>query len=381
MEEDNKELHLNSLEIQNFRPFQHLKIERLGRVNLIVGKNSVGKSSVLDAINLYAQRGSPLLLQLILKKHKELNFTRLRDTWDNIWGSTVNIQLAALKDLFFGRKLDLKTLPITLHIGEVGTVQKQINIELGMYSLEETEDFGGKSRLLSLDGILTADNPRLAFSVQYGTDEPRISRLDKIRDFDIYDESPSASSIFVATGGLSETLIGDLWKAIALTDAEENVVKALQIIHPDVERVAVITRDGYKPESEYEVIVKVKGLNERLSLGSLGDGMNRIFGITLALVNSANDFLLIDEIENGLHYSVQLEVWKLIFEVARRLNVQVFATTHNWDCIEAFQEAAAADQQSEGMLIRLENKAGRMVTTLFDEDELAIVTREQIEVR
>jgi AAA15 family ATPase/GTPase len=49
---------LNSLEIRKFRGFQHLQIERLGRVNLIVGKNNVGKSNLLEALQMYAQRAS-----------------------------------------------------------------------------------------------------------------------------------------------------------------------------------------------------------------------------------------------------------------------------------------------------------------------------------
>ncbi len=66
--------------------------------------------------------------------------------------------------------------------------------------------------------------------------------------------------------------------------------------------------------------------------------------MTLALVNSSNGFLLIDEFENGLHYSVLHKVWKLIFRLAKDLNVQVFATTHSHDCVTAFQ---AASQNSD----------------------------------
>ncbi len=91
--------------------------------------------------------------------------------------------------------------------------------------------------------------------------------------------------------------------------------------------------------------------------------------------------LLIDEIENGIHYSVQPELWQLIFQLARRLNVQVFATTHSWDCIKGFQRAAEKEKQEEGMLIRLGRRKGEAAVTLFDEEELGIATRQQIEVR
>jgi AAA15 family ATPase/GTPase len=111
--------------------------------------------------------------------------------------------------------------------------------------------------------------------------------------------------------------------------------------------------------------------------------MLRTLGIALALVNAKDGLLLIDEFENGLYYTIQPDIWKLIFRIARRLNIQVFATTHSWDCIEAFQVAASsiAEQQNEGLLIRLELIHNTIVPTLFDERELSIAAREHIEVR
>ena len=66
---------------------------------------------------------------------------------------------------------------------------------------------------------------------------------------------------------------------------------------------------------------------------------------------------------------------------ARRLSIQVFATTHSWDCIQGFQQVAQEDEQSDGFLVRLGRKQGNIVATVYNEEELAIVTREQIEVR
>ena len=63
------ELQLDSMEIKNFRCFEHLVIEKLGRVNLIVGKNSVGKTCVLEAIHLYADKGLPRgILQILIDR-------------------------------------------------------------------------------------------------------------------------------------------------------------------------------------------------------------------------------------------------------------------------------------------------------------------------
>jgi predicted ATP-dependent endonuclease of OLD family len=98
------------------------------------------------------------------------------------------------------------------------------------------------------------------------------------------------------------------------------------------------------------------------------------------LVNAKDGLLLIDEFENGMHYSVQLDVWRAIFKLSQRLGIQVFATSHIWDSIDTFQKAAA-ETPEDGVLIRLARKGDAIIPTIYTENELAIVTRDRIEVR
>lgn len=100
----------------------------------------------------------------------------------------------------------------------------------------------------------------------------------------------------------------------------------------------------------------------------------------LSLSCAKNGVLLVDEIENGLHYTILPDVWRIVFQLASELNVQVFATTHSWDCIKAFQ-GAADEHADEGALLKLAAKDGRIIPKLFKESELAIATRDQIELR
>jgi predicted ATPase len=165
------------------------------------------------------------------------------------------------------------------------------------------------------------------------------------------------------------------WVEIAVSDEQDDVVAALQIIEPAINRVGVEGEPVRIPR------VNIPGNGKSLPLRSLGEGMNRMFGVAVALGNVRDGMLLVDEIESGLHFSAQYQLWRLIFEVSHRLNVQVFATTHSWDCIEAFQTAALEHDRSEGLLIRLGWGKDTMSATLFDEREMTIVTREQIEVR
>jgi AAA15 family ATPase/GTPase len=106
-----------------------------------------------------------------------------------------------------------------------------------------------------------------------------------------------------------------------------------------------------------------------------------MLGLMLALVNTRDRILLIVEIENGLHYLVLPSLWHVLVGTARRLNVQVIATSHSWDRIQAFQQVAEEDTESEGLLLRLEVRGDSVQAVLIDEDELAIATSGQIEVR
>ena len=103
---------LNSLRIQNFRAFQDLQIEKLGRVNLIVGKNSVGKSSVLEALQLYANQGSLSTIVAVLLGRNEYKATRVRSS------SQIEAHenmATSIKYLFSGRN-NLSNLPVPIQI-------------------------------------------------------------------------------------------------------------------------------------------------------------------------------------------------------------------------------------------------------------------------
>src|SRR5438105_2296518 len=110
---------LDSLEIRGFRCFKHLQIERLGRVNLIVGKNNVGKSSLLEALVLYAGRNVwPLVWKLLAARDE--------GPWP-FHDATEMIQ--ALKYLFYGRK-DIKHGVDPIQIGDVGLPQESLSLDV-----------------------------------------------------------------------------------------------------------------------------------------------------------------------------------------------------------------------------------------------------------
>jgi energy-coupling factor transporter ATP-binding protein EcfA2 len=350
-------LFLESLEILRFRAFDHLRIERLGRVNLVVGKNNVGKSSLLEALWLYANQGHPVVVWKILEARDEGRGPERSPQLRLPTGEDQGVEdyVGSAKRLFH-RASDVDQ-QYTAQIGPSGVENKALTISLGVESV---------NRLETVPALKThIGQQKNSYKLDVGS-----YRLQ---------EGNGERCVMVVANGLDTVTLEKFWDSVALTSLEDDVLNALRLIAPNVERVNMLT--GRKRRNSRTPVVKVAGVNEPVPLKSLGEGMNRMFGISLALVSARNGMLLIDEIESGLHYSVQPNVWRLVFEVARRLNVQVFATTHSWDCITAFQQAAREYEQDEGLLIRLTEKKGKIVADSFDENELEIAAREEIEVR
>ena len=188
---------------------------------------------------------------------------------------------------------------------------------------------------------------------------------------------------FVPTRPTSFWEQSNLWDQVNLRPKmRESVFSALRLIDPTVQEVVMVgQRHRMNP------IVIYRDNEKRVPLVSLGDGMTHLFHIVLALVNAAGGILLVDEFENGLHYAVQPLVWKMIFKLAVELDVQVFATTHSWDCIEAFQQVAGEGSlNDEVCLIRLgrsrrKSNAGEITARTYGYEDLSLATKSQMDLR
>ena len=171
---------------------------------------------------------------------------------------------------------------------------------------------------------------------------------------------------------------------MALTNDESQAVDALNLIFANkVQRVAIVgsANDPRLSHAERRAVVKLKGEERPVPLKSLGDGAVRLFSVALALANSKDGFLLIDEVENGIHYSLQFDFWKMVMKAAHENNVQVFATTHSWDCVRGFAWAASETEEVEGALIRLFNKGSKVKAVEYSERDLKIAAEQGIELR
>ena len=373
------ELQLDSLEIVGFRAFEKLQINRFGRVNLIVGKNNVGKSSVLEAIRLVADRGSPSTIMNILRNREELRGGDEMDGMDDAINS--------VSSLFFGRAPFDGSNPPMAQIGPLQGDAERVTLSLvpvfrsvddeGRVFVREWDLTQGENVDESLPALLVScgENRSLLPLDRFVRISPATPRWRLSKEMD----DRVMPYTIVSANDSSDQHSASSWDRITLTSLEGDVLDALRVIEPSVERLSLIGQGAGRSVTR-TFLAKLATVDQPVPLKSLGEGMSRILHIALSLVNSKGGFVLIDEIENGIHYSVQESMWRMVFEVATRLGSQVFVTTHSWDCLSAFQEVAKQHPE-EGVLIRLERRSEGIVAVEFDEEELAVVTREEIEVR
>ncbi|WP_164689310.1 AAA family ATPase [Herpetosiphon llansteffanensis] len=376
------ELQLNSLIIQNFRGFENFQINQLGRVNLIVGKNNIGKTSLLEAIWLYANRGSSATIYEILKDRDEHRVFNL-----NADTEQTQQEILAIKNLFYQRH-DFTDQTQTIRIGN--TTENYLQLQARWYQVEinDAEHFVPKP-------IKYAD---LDFSNEpfFGVEalmHKKDQTIQRIRRYPSYSLSNNQAWIEVPWNFIRSHLVDryqiSVWRNISLIDGLENyIIEGLKIIDSSIEAMNMVNIEENKSINRTPNIslipipvVRMQGETKFIPLRSLGDGLNRILILILAMVNAKNGFVLIDEIENGLHYSIYPDVWKLIFKLAETLNVQVFATTHSKECLNAFNKNNKYQTAQSGRLIRLGRKKGKIIATEYNQKDMQVILERDIEVR
>lgn len=364
------ELLLDSLEIKGYKCFEHLAIEKLKRVNLIVGKNNVGKTAFLEAVWIYANHGDYKVIDKILFDRNEISDELVKE---KLLSSELSKEYRfARRNLFSNRPAvpdknnegeNSPYFVISAAGGDLEHIEEKI--------LNPTED-EIRNRSKFNEAVYKALGSKTTFCRYFYDHDSNAAQISLLPPVD-----RNIKNLFINSTGLSTEKLIEFWDMITLTPLEDDVINALQILLP-LNRIDFI---GYPNGSPNRVpVVRLSTEKERLPLKSFGEGMTRLLGISMALAQCQNGILIIDEIEIGLHYSILPDVWKLIFKTAKELNVQVFATTHSKDCVEAFSDAAE-ESPEDGMLIRLERQGEEIVAKTIEENRLELAMEHGVEVR
>lgn len=349
---------IESMHIKNFKCFKDFKLEGLSRINLIGGKNNVGKTALLEAIWLLPLPANPGLF------HQLLNLRslpiRLDPEW--LWGQVfqdVKGPLAiSVKDGGFTKNLVLN-------------VQLGLGIELGA-SLTDISS----SPIQNVKATLEIDD-----SVDNGFHQKirHVLSLDnKVTTQLDFSKNPSVPSILISYVSSRNHSIAEVGKYSALNNdgRGDEVLELIKIVAPEIKDLSVSSLPG-EPSLMY---AGIQESTNKVPLSRFGDGVHRAFSLITTILNCKNGIVLIDEIENGFHYSVMPAIFKALAAAAEKMSCQIFATTHSYECLEAARESLG-DKPGDFKYIRLDRLDDNIVATTYSNEGFARSIEHEWELR
>ncbi len=330
---------LKNLTIKNFRCFENFHLKDLKRVNIFVGDNNSGKSSVLEAVGFL----SPSLRDhfKIMESRKclvgDFNILKNYDTIANFF-----ISMLQFLSLFF-KKISSNIIEINAEFEGDKTQSDLKKLELKIFKSNKIEKFiehDEKLKPISEDEKLIEAHSLLweyKFNNQKNAQKIGFSSLgtydSEIKDFQEYqviflcDETPSNREIINKWSKLKE--LANLKES---NEIDEKYLKIVQNFEKDLKKIELISAS----------FLVFRKNDFTVYLEDLGNGFKKFFDIllTIDLASKKNlpTLLCIDEIDNGLYYDKQDIFWEQLLKLCEEKNIQLFATTHSYEALQSILE-------------------------------------------
>ncbi|GAB6140589.1 AAA family ATPase [Methylosoma difficile] len=311
---------LTDIEIKQFKCFTDFKAAGFKRVNLIGGKNNVGKTAFMEACYI------------------------------NVRSININNMITAICGIKFLREvLNSKTTKSEPKKLLNATHRYSATSNLRNSSLLIQEKDALKEYQFNIDGKFKTINDRELTII-----------LERIENIGFIDN----------LGWNNEKLI-QAYQSIQKADQETELDNFIQEFDHSIANFKVI---GDKPQC------KTNG--EYRDISEFGDGLKHYISIICALYACENGYLFIDEIDNGIHYSQLDRLWEIILTVSKKTNCQVFASTHSKEMLESFARVATKlDEQDISYTILVKNKQQELKTISLNYEMLLDSMKQGHEVR
>lgn len=309
----------DKIDIKGFRGIRESHLSGLKQVNLFFGKNNCGKSSVLDALFLISGLSNPKL---------PFNINILRD-YRNLRKQDVVLDFYNLDTngsiLISAQNGETRTLRIRLL--KTSEVEVDLLSNGNNVSSSQTEDKYGLVLDYTIDEASYSSN--ITFTSNNGSLLKQEVHLDgRYEEGWLCKYLTPKYDFYASIVGLVDIL---------KNKEEQILLDALRIIEPRVQDFVL---------SENDVLVDI-GLAQRIPINMMGDGARKMFALLSAIYECAEGVVLIDEISNGFHHSVMKRMWGALISVAKKRNVQVFATTHDKDSIIGLRDAVVMGKSED----------------------------------
>lgn len=306
-----------NIKIDNFRGIQHLEIDDFSRVNVLLGQNSSGKSSILECLVLAMGMSNPDLPQTInsIRARNYSSFADLEYMFSNF---DVNVKPEISAELFDGTRRNLK-LSMTYVFDEKSHVDSQQSN--GQIPTSETKNF---FNTLKMDFEIETNQQKSSYECSITVNQMGVPTKKKIAEDYLEKNSVAFLPADLSAGNPANALV-----EVAKQKKKDLVAALLNKFDHRINTVEILNNVAY---------IGLEGIDQLLTVNMMGDGLRRYLNIVVAAANPQSNIILVDEIDNGLHYSAYKKLWEAIFALATDTNKQVFITTHSKETLYRLNE-------------------------------------------
>ena len=358
-----------SIKIKHFRGIKSLEINELARVNLFVGKNNCGKTSLLESVFLLTGIGNPGLAAVI-ENLRGITLKASSD-WEDYFHARDHKQGMEFSTTQRKGKRRLKVSPLLGNPSELSVMRRprELNREQSSRSIGTGEDIIGFNYDFTVANT-AGKSPNYQAKIYQRQVSDNIS-LEPVLD-ENYREVLKGR--YLLPIGWDSSLVDKMLNA----KRKDSLLRALRFIDPKIQDIKT-GADG--------VSVDI-GLDRFIPINLLGNGTIRILDMLSSIEGlRKKGIMTIDEIENGLHVSTMKQMWKMILEHSAVCGTQVFATTHNGDVIQSLTEVLNAedcpdDWQKETACFHLQkHDSGEVRAFRYPYDSLLKLKNSNIDIR
>ena len=356
---------INSLSIRNFKGLDKFDLQDISRINLLGGKNNAGKTTILEALFMFYDRLNP---NMILRQYNWRGVTEMSASPDMLLAPIFHnfnlendIQIEVRNHMNLRETLIIKYRDNSNQVVKMKSSDGQIKTDesiTGIHSLDMTvKSSTNKEQKINL--ILDGNGIAMEFK------EAR---------------QPDAVAVFLAAKSHSNPNENAIhFGKLDVKGKSDVIVDFLRIIEPRLKSLSSVTMPNNTSMLHGDI-----GIGIKVPITYMGDGISRLLTILLSIVSNRNSIIFIDEIENGIHYSVLNKVWEVISKAAVEYNCQIFATTHSYECLNAAIEGVTDEKIKEDFrYFRIERseKEGKLIPRVFNYEVLKTAIEQSWEVR
>lgn len=301
----------SSINLAQYKSFtNNLEIKDLNRINIFAGENNIGKSSLLEAIYLLAN---------------------LND-------------INSLIELYRRRGKFMDTLPVKWLVDEFVNFNLEAQFDNKQVKVDAKLDIENDANIEKSDYLKT-----LYINASFNGGKTTTSRARLFQRKEMEQFYKEIQSVCAATYSSPFTMLGkELINYYHENSVQQGTYdKIIEFISNHVDpKIENITKVGDSDQIRF--LVKHADFSKLVDLTQFGEGLQRIFYISLQLAAAQNGIMCIDEIENAIHHSLLVKFTGFIQMLAEEFNVQLFITTHSNECIKAFFENEYKNEQISG---------------------------------